>query len=747
MKTLKNLLSSLQSRSDFSEPNTKRVNHLDADTQYHVVLGTDTVDLSRFGVPNNSVGIAVATASYSKPNHSAVVTHTHVLFQKQDITLSIPESLLRTASSVEVSMGGRISAVFTLQRILGEYHWGAKPYNLYLDMRGIFNALRKDGVYLVEDESDDALDTENTLLNSWGNFAKGLAGIADQITESRKEPKTSGLHTTSHLDLLTSTERETVDHKDPNPTIQVAKDRKPSGVIQKVVDPILSWDSNEEVDKADTQVVLANGTTIPKEALDSAKAKAQEYVDSLPKVKQGGVSISASYVDATGIEIPKDLNRAIEKFQTEPPVFGNSPVTGRSQSKVPNESNVPKPNPNFVPATKGELLERAMKNIGMLDRDAGLEDLGGERVQVDDKAMINCRADLNQLVPFKYEWAWQAYLKATENHWMPLEVSLEKDVIDWVNCTPDESKLIQLALYNLETYSSFNTNDPLLAIYRFLTNPEARQYILRQRFELTVWGNFVHNAIDNFNYQFPVEKVTNPKNGKVVENCDWYSFNDKNYESFLKREQIKAKLDTRKLFEIHIGDNKFDPQDTTNDKVGIVERIIMYYICHGFIFNFASLIQLVGLKDKNKFAGLSTGANNILRDVALHTGAGILILRQIFAENPELMSKDICKHLMQFIHKACDAEIEYMDWYANSDLPNAKSSDQIQTLKYMVNRFTEELGIGTAYPETERFAKCADFVVTYDAHLPNLHGGGSSVLGSGGALSFDEDTSETADEK
>jgi hypothetical protein len=32
------------------------------------------------------------------------------------------------------------------------------------------------------------------------------------------------------------------------------------------------------------------------------------------------------------------------------------------------------------------------------------------RVQVDQKMMINCKADLNQLVPFKYDWAWQKYL-------------------------------------------------------------------------------------------------------------------------------------------------------------------------------------------------------------------------------------------------------------------------------------------------------------------------------------------------
>ena len=41
------------------------------------------------------------------------------------------------------------------------------------------------------------------------------------------------------------------------------------------------------------------------------------------------------------------------------------------------------------------------------------------RVQVGQKAMINSKADLNQLVPFKYKWAWEKYLDGTANHWMP----------------------------------------------------------------------------------------------------------------------------------------------------------------------------------------------------------------------------------------------------------------------------------------------------------------------------------------
>jgi hypothetical protein len=52
---------------------------------------------------------------------------------------------------------------------------------------------------------------------------------------------------------------------------------------------------------------------------------------------------------------------------------------------------------------------------------------GASRVSVDDKAMINCRADVNQLLPLKYKWAWEKYLDGCNNHWMPTEVSMQAD--------------------------------------------------------------------------------------------------------------------------------------------------------------------------------------------------------------------------------------------------------------------------------------------------------------------------------
>ena len=107
------------------------------------------------------------------------------------------------------------------------------------------------------------------------------------------------------------------------------------------------------------------------------------------------------------------------------------------------------------PIKKEEKVEikQDLKTIDTSDQnqDAGLtgfEDIetGAGRIQVDDKKIINCRADLNQLVPFKYDWAWSKYLSACNNHWMPQEVNMTADIALWKSeegLTDDERMVIE----------------------------------------------------------------------------------------------------------------------------------------------------------------------------------------------------------------------------------------------------------------------------------------------------------------
>ena len=67
------------------------------------------------------------------------------------------------------------------------------------------------------------------------------------------------------------------------------------------------------------------------------------------------------------------------------------------------------------------------------------------RIRVEDKRIINSSCDVNQLVPFKYKWAWEKYLAGNANHWMPQEINMSADIALWKNpngLTEDERRVV-----------------------------------------------------------------------------------------------------------------------------------------------------------------------------------------------------------------------------------------------------------------------------------------------------------------
>jgi ribonucleoside-diphosphate reductase beta chain len=122
------------------------------------------------------------------------------------------------------------------------------------------------------------------------------------------------------------------------------------------------------------------------------------------------------------------------------------------------------------------------------------------RVNAADKRIINGQTDVNQLVPFKYKWAWEKYLATCANHWMPQEINMTATS----RCgspnglTEDERRIVKRNLGFFVTADSLAANNIVLGTYRHITAPECRQFLLRQAFE---------EAIHTHAYQYIVESL------------------------------------------------------------------------------------------------------------------------------------------------------------------------------------------------------------------------------------------------
>ena len=127
------------------------------------------------------------------------------------------------------------------------------------------------------------------------------------------------------------------------------------------------------------------------------------------------------------------------------------------------------------------------------------------RVNAADKRVINGKTDVNQLVPFKYKWAWEKYLSQCANHWMPQEINMDRDIALWKDpngLTEDERRIVKRNLGFFVTADSLAANNIVLGTYRHITAPECRQFLLRQAFD---------EAIHTHAYQYIVESLGIPE--------------------------------------------------------------------------------------------------------------------------------------------------------------------------------------------------------------------------------------------
>ena len=304
----------------------------------------------------------------------------------------------------------------------------------------------------------------------------------------------------------------------------------------------------------------------------------------------------------------------------------------------------------------------------------GFEDIetGAGRIQVDDKKIINCRADLNQLVPFKYDWAWSKYLSACNNHWMPQEVNMTADIALWKSedgLTDDERMVIERNLGFFSTADSLVANNLVLAVYKHITNPECRQYLLRQAFE---------EAIHTHAYQYCIESLGMDES--------------RLFNMYREIPSVATKAQWALPYTQSLGDINFKTGTKENDQ-RLLRDLIAFYVVFEGIFFYVGFTQILSMGRRNKMTGVAEQFQYILRDESMHMNFGIDVINQIKLENPHLWNDDFKKDMVKLILEGVELETKY----AYDTMPrgilglNAPMFEEY--LKYIANRRLTQIGL------------------------------------------------------
>ncbi|MEE4299389.1 MAG: ribonucleotide-diphosphate reductase subunit beta [Pseudomonadales bacterium] len=336
--------------------------------------------------------------------------------------------------------------------------------------------------------------------------------------------------------------------------------------------------------------------------------------------------------------------------------------------------------PAATPVTDGtpaDNIEAARAALAALEDDTEKTGEAYERVTVDKKRMINARADLNQLVPFKYDWAWQKYIDGCANHWMPQEVNMNADIALWKSengLTPDERVIVKRSLGFFSTADSLVANNLVLAIYRLITNPECRQYLLRQAFE---------EAIHTHAYQYCIESLGMDE-GEI-------------FNMYHEIPCVARKASWGLKFTKGISDPTFRTGTPEQDKELLRNLIAFYCVLEG-IFFYCGFTQILSMGRRNKMTGTAEQFQYILRDESMHVNFGIDVINQIKLENPHLWDEAMQQQATQMILEGTQLEIEYARDTMPRGVLGMNAAMMEEYLKFIANRRLAQIGLAEQFP-------------------------------------------------
>ncbi|HEX2604184.1 MAG TPA: ribonucleotide-diphosphate reductase subunit beta [Oxalicibacterium sp.] len=302
------------------------------------------------------------------------------------------------------------------------------------------------------------------------------------------------------------------------------------------------------------------------------------------------------------------------------------------------------------------------------------------RMDAADKRVINGQTDVNQLVPFKYKWAWDKYLAGCANHWMPQEINMQRDIELWKNpngLTEDERRIVKRNLGFFVTADSLAANNIVLGTYRHITAPECRQYLLRQAFE---------EAIHTHAYQYIVESLGLDE-GEI-------------FNAYNEVASIRDKDQFLIPFIETLTDPEFKTGTLESDQKLLRSLIVFACLMEGLFF-YVGFAQILALGRQNKMMGAAEQYQYILRDESMHCNFGIDLINTIKMENPHLWTPQFRDEIKSLFLRA--VELEYR--YAEDTMPRGVLGLNAPMfkgyLRFIANRRAQQIGLEPMFEQEE----------------------------------------------
>jgi ribonucleoside-diphosphate reductase beta chain len=268
--------------------------------------------------------------------------------------------------------------------------------------------------------------------------------------------------------------------------------------------------------------------------------------------------------------------------------------------------------------------------------------------------------------PFRYPWAYEAWLTQQRIHWLPEEVPLAEDVKDWRNKLSKAERNLLTQIFRFFTQADIEVNNCYMKHYTQVFKPIEVQMML------AAFSNIETVHISAYSHLL-----------------DTIGMPESEYSAFFKYKEMKDKYDFMQTFGV-------------DDKVGIATTLAVFGAFTEGLQLFASFAMLLNFPRFNKMKGMGQIVSWSVRDESLHCDSIIKLFRTFISENPEVWTEGFQRDL----YKACETIVHHEDAFIDlafemGPVQGLEAHEIKDYIRYIADRRLGQLGLQAIYKITE----------------------------------------------
>jgi ribonucleoside-diphosphate reductase beta chain len=266
----------------------------------------------------------------------------------------------------------------------------------------------------------------------------------------------------------------------------------------------------------------------------------------------------------------------------------------------------------------------------------------------------------NHFKPFNYPWAYDAWLKHEQSHWLHTEVPMAEDVNDWKKKLTNEEKQFLTHIFRFFTQGDIDVAGGYVRNYLpYFPQPEVRMMLS---------GFAAREALHIAAYSHLIETLGLPET---------------TYNQFLDYQEMRDKHDY-----------VMDLSSRNGTKESTAEHIAVFSAFTEGMQLFSSFIMLLNFPRQGKMKGMGQIVTWSIVDETQHAESMIKLFRTYIEENKEVWNDDLKSKIYTIAERMVQLEDKFIDLaFSLGNMDGLDAADVKRYIRYITDRRLISLGL------------------------------------------------------